>query len=100
MQNWQQQALKSEQAIKDVIQSAYERACMEIGYVNLATLWYRWTQDDKGVWSWEFNHLEDGHCPNPVPTPKCESHSSVWKGGKWAKSYIQLVGNKVSHLLY
>jgi hypothetical protein len=62
-----------------------------------ATLWYR-----KSRTGWEFNHLEDGHCPNPKPTPKVKEHESVWKG-EWSKSFVQLVakdgGVKVEPLL-
>ncbi len=55
-----------------------------------ATLWYRWAKDDKGNPFWDFNHLEDGHCLNDVPTPKHPNHIQVWKGGKWAKAHVQL----------
>jgi hypothetical protein len=52
--------------------------------VKLATLWFRKTED-----RFEFNHLEDGHCLNDVPTPKCEAHKRAWSG-KWKKELVQL----------
>lgn len=55
-----------------------------------ATLWYRWAKDKKGVEFWDFNHLEDDHCTNNVPTPKHPSHNLVWKGGKWEKDHVYL----------
>lgn len=55
-----------------------------------ATLWYRGAKDKDGNFFWDFNHLEDGHCPNDVPTPKHPNHIQVWKGGKWAKAHVQL----------
>jgi len=63
-----------------------------------ATLWFRFTRNKKGEENWEFNHLEDGHCPNDVPTPKCDNHKLVWKGGKWMKDLVYLdQTNKVIH---
>lgn len=69
--------------------------------IKLATLWYRQTKNEKGILNWEFNHLEDGHCPNSFPTPKHDIHKKVWVGGKWAKVYVQLRGdsNTVEHYL-
>ena len=67
---------------------------------KLGTLWYRWNKN-----GWEFNHLEDGHCPNDIPTPVHPGHVALWSGGKWAKAYIQLNVNeetgvdKVQHYL-
>ena len=52
-----------------------------------ATMWYRLSTTNPS--GWEFNHLENGHCPNNVPTPKHPNHSNVWKG-RWAKSLVQL----------
>lgn len=64
------------------------------------TLWYRWMSDGKGNWFWDFNHFEDGHCPNSVPTPKHPNHLQTWKGGKWAKALVQLNrDNVVRHCL-
>ncbi len=61
-----------------------------------ATLWYRWMWDTKkGEYFWDFNHLEDGHCENDFPTPKHESHIQAWKGGKWAKTRVQLTETNV-----
>jgi hypothetical protein len=64
-------------------------------HLKPATLWYRWARNDDGVWYWDFNHLEDGHCPNDHPTPKHPSHNHVWKGGKWAKTLVHLDQNNV-----
>jgi len=47
------------------------------------TLWFR--LNEKG--EYEYNHLEDGHCPNPTPTPQHEAHK--WSG-KWKSEYIYL----------
>jgi hypothetical protein len=43
------------------------------------------------------NHLEDGHCANDVPTPKCELHEKVWKGGGWEKYFVWLDDKNVVH---
>ena len=59
-----------------------------------ATLWYRRPTPSH---EWELNHLEDGHCPNDVPTPKCEMHKKVWNGGGWEKYYVWLDDNNVVH---
>jgi hypothetical protein len=60
------------------------------------TLWYRWVRDTKkDVWYWDFNHLEDGHCENDLPTPKHPNHNQAWKGGKWAKTRVLLDDNNV-----
>lgn len=69
--------------------------------IKLATLWYRQTKNEKGILNWEFNHLENGHCPNSVPTPKHPVHKDAWRGSKWAKVYVQLNGqnNVVAHYL-
>jgi hypothetical protein len=100
MKSLQQQVLESEEALKQFIQEKYKEAYNQIHGIKLATLWYRWVKNDKGRWYWEFNHLEDGHCPNPVPTPKHISHNQAWKGGKWAKSLVQLdCNNVVGHYL-
>lgn len=53
------------------------------------TLWFRHLKDDKGQPYEDFNHIEDGHCANDVPTSKHESHKKVW-GGKWAKEFAHL----------
>lgn len=60
-----------------------------------ATLWYRETKE-----GFEYNHLEDGHCLNSVPTPKYEEHKRAWNG-KWRKEFVELtdtVPMKVIHL--
>lgn len=46
------------------------------------TLWYRETKDGP-----DYNHLEDGHCENDVPTPQCDAHKKCW-GGKWSKKHL------------
>jgi hypothetical protein len=58
------------------------------------TVWYRWTKQKDGSLTWEFNHIEDGHCLNDVPTPKHPSHEQVWKG-KWQKEFAALDENNV-----
>lgn len=90
----------AEELLKSTIEKSYRQALNEVlGFKN-ATLWYRWTKDEKGRGLWDFNHLEDDHCPNIVPTPKCESHKQGWKGGKWAKVHVVLDRtNKVGHYL-
>lgn len=55
-----------------------------------ATLWSRLLKNNEGVEYWDYNHLEDGHCENAVPTPKHDIHKSVWKGGKWSATLVQL----------
>lgn len=52
------------------------------------TLWFRHVKVDGELTS-EFNHLEDGHCENDVPTPKHESHKRVWSG-VWTKQFASL----------
>ena len=59
-----------------------------------ATIWYRRPRPSD---QWEMNHLEDGHCANDVPTPKCELHEKVWKGGGWEKYFVWLDDNNVVH---
>lgn len=59
-----------------------------------ATLWYRFSVKEQ---IWELNHLEDNHCVNDVPTPKCESHIKAWKGGPWKKAFVWLDDNNVVH---
>lgn len=64
-----------------------------------ATLWYRHIKDKEGNLVWEFNHLEDGHCPNTIPTQKHPNHKSTWQG-KWAKAFVALDSeSKVTHFL-
>lgn len=64
---------------------------------KLATLWYRWEQKEL---LWDFNHLEDGHCQNSIPTVKHPAQTSQWKNGKWAKAFVQLnPGNVVAPFL-
>lgn len=93
------QIRQTEEALKETIEQSYRRTMNEVLGIKNATLWYRWTKDEKGRGFWDFNHLEDGHCTNPNPTPKCESHKQVWKG-KWAKAHVILDRtNKVGHHL-
>lgn len=70
--------------------------------IQLATLWYRWAKTERGLWHWEFNHLELGHCSNTFPTPKQPIHNQMWKGSKWAKAHVQLNGanNIVGHYIF
>ena len=73
----------------------YERLNYDPPFVERlmdATLWFRWNGE-----RWDFNHLEDGHCTNPGPTPKHESHNHVWKGGKWRADHVYLVDGVVYH---
>ena len=63
------------------------------------TLWYRYMKYGDGNIGWEFNHIEDGHCPNATPTPKDPSHKSAW-AGRWAKAFAALDNtNKVVHFM-
>jgi hypothetical protein len=98
---WKQQATKSEADLKAFIEERYLETMRKIMNIKLATLWYRWVKTDKGAWVWDFNHLEDGHCQNDLPTPKMPIHNQTWKGGKWAKAHVQLNGtnNVVGHFL-
>lgn len=97
---WKQQATKSEAELKVFIEDIYRDALRKVMHIQLATLWYRWAKPEKGPAFWDFNHIEDGHCPNPIPTPKHPSHNQVWKG-RWAKVFVQLNGsnNVVGHFL-
>jgi hypothetical protein len=60
-----------------------------------ATLWSRRMKDENGKEFWEFNHIEDRHCENDIPTPKHPSHSSVWNG-KWKKEFVTLNTNPIT----
>ncbi len=53
------------------------------------TLWSRQTKAKDGTLGWDFNHIEDGHCPNDTPTPKHPFHVNVWKG-MWQKEFAHL----------
>ncbi len=54
------------------------------------TIWERWLKQKDGSFQWEHNHIEEGHCPNDVPTPKVEVHKRTWSGGKWRKFFRHL----------
>jgi len=95
MQTWQQQASKSEAELKAFVEQLYQDAYRKVAGIKLATLWYRWVRDERGSWYWDFNHLEDGHCLNSLPTPKMPIHNQTWKGGKWGKVHVQLNRNNV-----
>ena len=60
--------------------------------IRPATAWSRLMKDKDGVEFWDFNHIEDGHCENDVPTPQHPSHKNVWNG-KWQKEFIKLVND-------
>lgn len=48
------------------------------------TIWERHKKDDKGNWSWEHNHIEDGYDPaRTVPTSINEDQCKGWKGSEW-----------------
>jgi hypothetical protein len=100
---WQQQAVKSKTDFDKFLSERFAVLQDEVGdlFHPRATLWYRWIRDEKGNWSWEFNHLEDGHCQNNYPTPKVPLQNQAWKGGKWAKAHVQLNGtsNVVGHYI-
>jgi len=98
MKTLEQQLEYSKSVLAGKIEEFYKNAYNELNGIKTATLWYRWLKNAQGFYSWEFNHLEDGHCPNKEPTPKCEYHKSAWRG-KWAKAHVQLVNGKVSHYL-
>lgn len=91
-----QQIQQSEKDLKEFINQRHKELVYRFNCIRMATLWYRWCKTDKGIYEWEFNHLEDGHCPNAVPTPKCELHKTAWRG-KWAKVFVQLEKDKVAH---
>lgn len=50
------------------------------------TLWFR----ENPVDGCSFNHIEDGHPAVTKPTPKCEAHKTLWKGGRWSKVHVWL----------
>jgi hypothetical protein len=60
------------------------------------TLWFR--TNEKGEWM--MNHLEDGHCPNDLPTPKVPSQKSVWGKGTWTKEHAWLTGSLPPKVLH
>lgn len=60
--------------------------------IKPGTVWSRLVKDQYLVESFEFNHLEDGHCPNDVPTPKHPDHNQTWKG-KWRKEFVTLIND-------
>jgi hypothetical protein len=64
--------------------------------VTAVTLWFR--TNEKGEWM--MNHLEDGHCPNDLPTPKVPSQKSVWSKGTWTKEYAWLNGDLSPKVLH
>ena len=48
------------------------------------TIWERWKKDSKDIWSWDFNHIEDGYDPNRIiPTPINEAQRKAWGGAEW-----------------
>ena len=101
MSSWKQQATQSEKELKEYIEGLYRTTRQQLLNIKPATLWYYKSTNKDGTWHWEFNHLEDGHCPNNYPTSKVPAHDQVWKGRKWAKAHIQLNGknNIVDHYL-
>jgi hypothetical protein len=59
---------------------------------NPVTLWYRYNDLTSLLnlhRKYVFNHIEDGHCLNEVPTSKCPSHIKSWVG-KWKKELAYL----------
>ncbi len=66
------------------------------GAVTAVTLWYR--TNEKGEWM--MNHLEDGHCPNELPTPKVPAQKSVWGKGTWTKEHAWLSGDLPPKVLH
>lgn len=57
----------------------YKKAINSLRWQEV-TYWYRW---NNGLL--QFNHIEDGHCPNDIPTARNKEQQSNWKGGKWSK---------------
>jgi hypothetical protein len=81
---------------KDYIEVARKTS---LNYLIPVTLWYRYSKDKDGNPQWDYNHLEDGHCQNNVPTPLHPNHKSAWQG-KWAKAFAAIDSeNKVTHFL-
>ena len=101
------QSVQTVDALPNVIQH-YIVKDYDLPFVRLvstikpATLWSRLMKDKDGIEFWDYNHLEDGHCSDDVPTPKDPVHKQVWNG-KWKKEFVHLINdgwqgsNKVYH---
>ena len=66
------------------------------GAATEVTLWFR--TNEKGEWM--MNHLEDGHCPNDLPTPKLPTQKTIWGRGTWAREHAWLSGDKPPKVLH
>lgn len=53
------------------------------------TIWSKHGKDKKGNPTLEFNHIEDDHCPNDIPTHRHPAHKA-WNGSKWQKEFGHL----------
>lgn len=69
---------------------------MSVPFLRPITVWERWAQDDKTKeWFWDFNHIENGHCPNAIPTPLFEVQERSWSKGTWRKYFVFLTEQNV-----
>jgi hypothetical protein len=59
------------------------------------TCWEKWEQQEDKSWDWQHNHIEEGHCPNDLPTPKVELHKRAWAKGPWRKSFNYLNEDRI-----
>lgn len=65
-----------------------------IGAKSEITLWFR--LNEKGTY--EFNHVEDGHCAADTPTPKVPEQAA-WKKGSWVKEHAWFDGSMPTKVL-
>ena len=63
-----------------------------VSTIKDVTLWSRQMKDKDGNKFWDFNHIEDGHVSNDVPTQKHPSHATVWNG-TWKKEFAKTVND-------
>lgn len=56
------------------------------------TSWYARTH-----YTWEHNHIEDGHVNGRSPTPKTEYQERCWKNKGWRKYHAQLIDGVVTY---
>lgn len=60
----------------------YKVALERLGLVEITKWWCHKSN------TWQFNHIEYGHCKNAFPTPIDTQQEKAWKGLKWTKRYV------------
>ena len=67
-----------------------------MGTDKAVTLWFVLDKDNKP----HFNHLEDGHCLNDIPTEKVNGQAKLWNGQKWSKlfKYLDQTNKVIDHV--